>query len=217
MFTAECGQNEVVLIESALYGRMKLGRCVSQVQAHKSHQSRRHAVSFFMYLGSQTIWIWYVQVNNEYEFKRYRSRLLGKCVVKKRCSKVNLWNSRRRPVFVLSPLRMNSFDEQNFYWLWTCNHLWHLSVWIHIWGVISNKRLGYVVQPFVTRAFVKIIMHDRSRSPKQQCLLKWNVESKIKGCDVGKVVPLFTENKFWSFHTTRPGEVKHTVKSLSAD
>ena len=30
-FTAECKSDEVILVESALYGRMKLGRCVTKV------------------------------------------------------------------------------------------------------------------------------------------------------------------------------------------
>ena len=31
LFVAECQQDEVILIESALYGRMQLGRCVTRV------------------------------------------------------------------------------------------------------------------------------------------------------------------------------------------
>ena len=34
LFTAECQRDEVILVESALYGRMQLGRCVSKVQRH---------------------------------------------------------------------------------------------------------------------------------------------------------------------------------------
>ena len=28
MFKADCGPNEVIILETALYGRMRLGRCV---------------------------------------------------------------------------------------------------------------------------------------------------------------------------------------------